>query len=338
MHFPVDLKTENVYKQHKKFQEDIMKVYSADLRTRVLTTYLEKQGSMRQLAERFIVSLTFVFDVIKNFRQNGHINPKPHGGGNKPAINEEGRKILSEIIDKKPDMTLKELCEYYEHAAGKKVSKSAMDRTLKKMKITRKKKVLYDPKKNTERVRKLTEEYYEKIETEDTGNLIFIDETGATLNMTLPYGRSLRGKRVIGSRPLSQGKRISTIGAMSSEELLVCMTYEGTLNGELFLSYLSNFLCPVLREGHVVITDNARAHKVRGVRELIENKNAKLLYLPPYSPELSPIEMCWSKIKNYLKKAEVRTEELLNETLSEALDMITKNDCEGWFGHCGYVI
>ncbi len=117
-----------------------MKVYSADLRTRVLTTYLEKQGSMRQLAERFIVSLTFVFDVIKNFRQNGHINPKPHGGGNKPAINEEGRKILSEIIDKKPDMTLKELCEYYEHATGKKVSKSAMDRTLKKMKITRKKK------------------------------------------------------------------------------------------------------------------------------------------------------------------------------------------------------
>jgi transposase len=119
-----------------------MKVYSADLRKRVLTAYSDGQGSMRQLAGRFIVSLTFVFDVIKNFRQNGHIDPKPHRGGNKPAINEEGRRILAEIIDRKPDMTLKELCEYYEHVSCKKVSKSAMDRTLKKMEITRKKKSL----------------------------------------------------------------------------------------------------------------------------------------------------------------------------------------------------
>ena len=159
-----------------------------------------------------------------------------------------------------------------------------------------------------------------------------------TLNMTLPYGRSLRGKRVIGYRPVSQGKRISAIGAISSEELSACMTYEGTLNGELFLSYLSNFLCPVLKEGHVVITDNAGAHKVKGVKELIESRGAELLYLPPYSPELSPIEMCRSEIKNFLKKAEVRTEELLNEALSESLNMITENDCEGWFRHCGYVI
>ena len=315
-----------------------MKVYSADLRKKVLTAYQEGQGSMRQMAERFTVSLTFVFNLINNFRQNGHIDPKPHGGGNRPAVNEEGCGILSEIIEKKPDMTLKELCEYYKNVSGKKVSKSAMDRTLKKMGITRKKKVLYDPKKNTDRVRKLAEEYSEKIKTEDVGNLIFIDETGMTLNMTLPYGRSLRGKRVIGYRPVSQGKRISAIGAISSEELSACMTYEGTLNGELFLSYLSNFLCPVLKEGHVVITDNAGAHKVKGVKELIESRGAELLYLPPYSPELSPIEMCRSEIKNFLKKAEVRTEELLNEALSESLNMITENDCEGWFGHCGYII
>ena len=119
-----------------------MKVYSADLRKRVLTAYQEGQGTMLQLAERFMVSLTFVFSLIKNFRQNGHISPKPHGGGNKPAINEEGRMIIAEITDKKSDMTLKELCKYYENETGKKVSKPAMDRTLKKMKITRKKKSL----------------------------------------------------------------------------------------------------------------------------------------------------------------------------------------------------
>jgi transposase len=87
---------------------------------------------MRQPAERFMVSLTSVFNLIKNFRQNGHIRPEPHGGGNTPAINEEGCRIPAEIIEKKSDMTLKELCEYYEDRTGKKVSNPAPDRTLKK--------------------------------------------------------------------------------------------------------------------------------------------------------------------------------------------------------------
>lgn len=117
-----------------------MKAYSDDLRKKVLTAYQNGKGSMRQLTGKFDVSLTFVSNLIKNFRQNGHIRPKPHGGGKTPAINEEGCIFLSEIIDKIVFLTLKELCEYYEHKTGKKVSKSAMDRTLKKMKITRKKK------------------------------------------------------------------------------------------------------------------------------------------------------------------------------------------------------
>lgn len=315
-----------------------MKVCSDDLRKRVLAAYLDGQGSMRQIAERFMVSLTFVFSLIKNFRQNGHISPKQHGGGRTPAVNEEGRGFLREIIDRHPDLTLRELCEYYEKNFGKKISKSAMDRTLKKMKITRKKKVLCDPEKNTDRVRQLTKEYHEKIESEDIGKLIFIDETGTTKNMTLPYGRAPEGKRAVGVRPVSQGRRVSVIGALSPNGLEDCMTFEGTLNGEIFLYYLNNFLCPALKEGQVVITDNAKAHKVGGVKELIESKGAKLIYLPPYSPELSPIELCWSKIKQFLKKAEARTEESLNGAISEVLNTITKNDAKGWFGHCGYVI
>jgi len=88
--------------------------------------------------------------------------------------------------------------------------------------------------------------------------------------MTLPYGRAAEGKRVIGPRPVSQGQRISAIGALSTEETAACMTSEGTPDGEVFLSYLSDFLCPVLKEGQVVITDNAGDHKVEGVKELIE--------------------------------------------------------------------
>ncbi|HAO21014.1 MAG: hypothetical protein BWK80_42240 [Desulfobacteraceae bacterium IS3] len=124
-----------------------MKAYSADLRKKVLKAYQNGQGSMRQLAGRFAVSLTFVFNLIRNFKQNGHIAPKPHGGGKTSAINQEGCEFLSRLIRRQPRLTLKELCGHYEQKFGKKVSKSAMDRTLKKMNITRTKNAVRSLKK-----------------------------------------------------------------------------------------------------------------------------------------------------------------------------------------------
>ena len=116
-----------------------MKVYSRDLREKVLKAYNDKEGSMRELAERFMVSLKFVFTLIKSFNQNGHINPKPHGGGRRSAVDEKGCQFISELINCNVDLTLEELCSRYDQKFGKKVSKSTMDRTLKKMNITRKK-------------------------------------------------------------------------------------------------------------------------------------------------------------------------------------------------------
>ena len=156
--------------------------------------------------------------------------------------------------------------------------------------------------------------------------------------MDLPYGRSQKGERAVGIRPVSRGQRISAVGALSTDGIGSCMTFEGTLNGETFLFYLENFLCPALKEGQTVIVDNAKAHKVAGVKELIEGKGANPVYLPPYSPDLSPIECCRAKVRHFLKKVKTRTKETLNEAISEALNMVTENDSKGWFGHCGYVI
>jgi transposase len=156
--------------------------------------------------------------------------------------------------------------------------------------------------------------------------------------MTLPYGRSLKGERAYDSCPVSQGKRVSTIGALSTEGLIASMSYEGTLNGDLFLYFLENFLVPQLKSGNVVICDNASAHKVDNVKELIESKGARLVYLPPYSPDLSPIELYWSKFKQFLKKAKARTKENLHQAISNAINTITKEDAKAWFEHCGYVI
>ena len=116
------------------------------------------------------------------------------------------------------------------------------------------------------------------------------------------------------------------------------MGFEGTLDGNVFLYFLENILVPELKSGNVVICDNATAHKVENVKELIESKGARVLYLPPYSPDLSPIELCWSKFKQFLKKAKARRKESLHEAVSNAINTITKDDAKGWFEHCGYVI
>ena len=116
------------------------------------------------------------------------------------------------------------------------------------------------------------------------------------------------------------------------------MTINGAVDGTVFKVYVEQVLGPTLKTGDVVVMDNLPAHKVAGVKELIEGRGAKLIYLPPYSPDLNPIEKCWSKIKTYLRKAKARTREELEKALREALLLVTAEDARGWFKSCGYAI
>ena len=114
------------------------------------------------------------------------------------------------------------------------------------------------------------------------------------------------------------------------------MTIESPTDGDVFLAYLDQVLCPRLQPGQIVILDNLGAHKVEGVRRRIEATGAQLLYLPPYSPDFNPIEQAWSKIKQRLRKAKARTVGLLEQAVTEALASVTPQDATGWFRHCGY--
>ena len=116
------------------------------------------------------------------------------------------------------------------------------------------------------------------------------------------------------------------------------MCFEGTLTGAVFLQFLDEFLVPVLKPGQIVILDNAKAHKVEGVRERIEGAGARVLYLPPYSPDLNPIEMAWSKVKQFLRKAQARTVEALYEAIAQALQTLSPSDAKGFFKHVGFCI
>jgi transposase len=173
-------------------------------------------------------------------------------------------------------------------------------------------------------------------EKEDQSEFIFLDESGLHLGMSSLYGRAKSAERVRSFDPFNKGKRTTMIAAISCEKVEAATVGEWHVDGDIFLSFIELCLVPTLRPGNIVIMDNLSTHKISGVRERIEAVGARLVYLPPYSPDLSPIELCWSKIKRMIRKKAPRTFEELKEVTSEAFKSIKTSDLEGWFTHCGY--
>ena len=166
----------------------------------------------------------------------------------------------------------------------------------------------------------------------------FIDESGLNLAMTPLYGRAPKGERAVGSVPINYGENLTLIGALSLSGLEALMTVEGATDGEVFRAYVEQGLCPTLQAGDVVIMDNLGAHKVKGIREAIEGRGAEVIYLPPYSPDLNPIEKCWSKLKRALRAIGARTREALEAAIAEVIEKISEADALAWFIHCGYQV
>lgn len=167
-------------------------------------------------------------------------------------------------------------------------------------------------------------------------NLVFVDETGVNLAMTRLYARALKGKRAKGKRPDKRGKNVTLVGAIALRGMVGAMTFPGGTDRFAFQTYVEQVLVPSLWEGACVVMDNLSSHKVAGIREAIEGAGAKLIYLSPYSPDFSPIEHCWSKIKEFLRATAARTYEALDEAIAAALNTLTPQDILGWFNHCGY--
>ena len=154
--------------------------------------------------------------------------------------------------------------------------------------------------------------------------------------MAREYGRGPRGARVHDARPVNYGQNLTIIGALSTQGMTAVMTIPGAADGDVFLAYTTEVLVPTLRPGQIVVMDNLRAHKVAGIREAIEGAGATLVFLPPYSPDMNPIEPAWSKLKNFLRSMAARSHEALNMSIAQAILAIISSDCFGWFRHCGY--
>jgi transposase len=172
----------------------------------------------------------------------------------------------------------------------------------------------------------------------DVRRLKVVDESGVNLAMTRLYGRAPRGTRVIGSVPQNYGATITMLGTLGVQGLQAVMTVEGATDADVFRTYITRVLGPTLRPGDLVVMDHLRAHKAVGAQQALARRGARLLYLPPYSPDLAPIEPCWSKVKTALRKTKARTRDARDTAITYALTTVTVIDAHSWFAYCGYAL
>jgi len=172
----------------------------------------------------------------------------------------------------------------------------------------------------------------------DPRRLVFLDETWAKSNMTRAYGRAPRGERLVDYVPHGHWKTTTFLAALRLNGLTAPLVVDGAINGAIFLAYVRQHLVPVLQPQDVVVMDNLSSHKREGVREAIEAAGARLLYLPPYSPDFNPSEQVFAKLKALLRKYGDRTMDALWQRLGTLLDRFSPRECQNYFRHSGYVL
>jgi Transposase and inactivated derivatives len=259
-----------------------MKFYSIEFREKIVKTYFQGKASIRKVAARFSVAKSFVQKLLSIHKCRGSLEPKKPSGAMKGAL--YGTEVQLQAVERYPDATLLEYCEYWGENHHQWVSESAMCRALQKQKLTLKKTSRSDQWK-TERVRNLRIEPWQKVKQIQPENLVFLDEMGVLVGLILTHARSYYGSRVEDFKPFYRGSKVTVIGAISLKKVLAVMTLDGSMNGKAFQVFVEKCLLPQLSEGAVVVMDNVPAHKVKEIEPLIQSVGASVLYQSP--PESS---------------------------------------------------
>jgi transposase len=188
----------------------------------------------------------------------------------------------------------------------------------------------------TEREEKARARWREWVSRIDPHRLVFVDECGTNVGMTPLRARAPKGERAYGKAPRNRGKNTTLLASMELCGMGPCLAVEGSTTKDVFEAYVERVLTPSLSPGQIVVMDNLSAHKGERVRELIEGRGCELLFLPSYSPDFSPIEEAFGKVKSVLRRVEARTKGALVVAIGRALDAVAPEDTRGWFSHCDY--
>jgi transposase len=316
-----------------------MKPYSQDLRVRVIAAL--KVGEIQAaVAARFSVHKSTVEKWWYRQRDTGSCAALPQASGPHRTLKVCDDVIRAEV-KRHPDATLDELCARVWEATGVRASSSMMCRELQVLQLKRKRKSLHDSQRDTPRVKRLRRKFSKQIKQE-LGELVkhlkFIDESGANLGLTRLYGRAVPGERVVEATPGHSGAHYTIVAALGWNSVTAPWVLDGAMDAAAYAIYVDKVLAPTLRAGDIVLMDNLSAHKGEMVRHLIEARGARVQFLPPYSPDFNPIELCWSKIKTALRAAKARTLDDLLKALRDALHSVSRRDIQAWFAHCGYAL
>lgn len=309
---------------------------SIDLRQRIVEAYRAGEGTYAEIAARFGVGEATVSRLLRRERERGNLEPKPWAGGPSPTISDEELTKLRELVARHPDGTLDDFCDAWEKQTGTRVSKATMGRSVRRAGLTRKRKRFRPSERERPDVEKKREAFVTEVQSKDAERLVFLDESGCNIAMAPSYGWAPRGEPALDYKPANWGKNVTMVAAITLQGVIAHDNFEGAMNTPRFLAFLNAKLCPALLPGDVVVMDNLRPHHAPGVRELVEATGAELLYLPPYSPDLNPIELMWSSVKHHLRKAKVRCANLLSSWINHALEHVDFAHFGGWFEHCGY--
>jgi transposase len=307
-----------------------MKPYSLDLRERLVAAVERGDASLRELARRFAVSLSCLVRLLQRRRQTGSVAPAPHGGGPKPRLDTDAEARLLELVRQQPDATLAELRD----RLGIPCSIMTIWRALRRHRITRKKKTLHAQERDRPDVQKRRRAFEQRLAAVDPERHIFGDETGSNTAMTRPYGRAPVGERVPGAVP-GKWRTVTLIASVRLSGVGPALAFPGATDSAAFQTYVEEQLAPQLHAGDVVVWDNLQPHKAAGVVAAIKAVGAEVEPLPAYSPDKTPIEKMFSKVKNWLRSAAARTTEAVYDAMGGALRNIHAQDILGWFQSCG---
>lgn len=303
-----------------------MRPYSQDLRQRVLDTIQRGDGSVHQIAKRFLVSISFVTRLLQLHRTTGSVEPRPHGGGNPAVLGPEDLERLRELIRQQPDATLEE-CR---GRLGLSCSLMTISRALSKLGLPRKQKVPRAPEQDRPDVQEQRREFRERLAGVDPERLVFVDECGANTAMTRTSGRAPAGQRVYDTTP-GHWESITLTSGMRLSGVTATLAFPGATNTDVFEAYVEEVLVPELKPGDVVIWDNLKPHQSEDAIEAVEAAGAEVVPLPPWSPDLTPIEEMFSKVKGAMRTAAARTTEAVYAAFGSALHDVTPENIAGWF-------
>ena len=307
-----------------------MRAYSLDLRERIAAAVDNHVGSIRWIARVFRVSTSFIVRLLQHRRATGTLAPEPHRGGPPSALGPADLERLAALVAEQPDATLEQL----RLKGGFKCSLKTLWYALDRLGLTRKKKSMHADQRDRPDVRKKRRSFRRKVDRIEPKKLVFVDETGVTTTMTPTYARAPRGERAVDATPASW-ETVTVIAAVSLDGVRAPLAFPGATDTTAFQTYVEQVLTPELHAGDVVVFDNLKPHLTAGVTETIEKAGARVLRLPPYSPDYNPIEEMFSKFKQGLRRAKARTKAKLYDAIGDSLRSVTSKDISGWFRHAG---